>query len=1253
MISVFEDLVQENKLKVDIDKYIDTYYKKYSKDKKNYQKSEDYYDYIYSEYSIILKIEPSISLLEEIESLTIEEPTKYSFDTQTSINTLFMKCCLLESLKRVIEDKSNTDKDLLKKCKSYKTNHKFKYYPDINEYNDYNHFIRAMSLRKEFGIHHIPKNKRDSCKKELFELSPHQLFLKNLLSNNTPYNGILIFHGVGVGKTCSGVSIAENFKDSDNRVIILAPEKIQSGWRKTIYDPLKEDNQCTSNEYNYEEDKYEKNKEKMAKKRIKEFYEMHGYLSFANSVKNYLQDNLRNISEKNILERKIREIELIKEKYSNKVLIIDEVHNIRSDDAISKDRDTILFIEKVIKHSDNLRLVLLTANPMFNQPEEIIWILNMLLMNDKRRIIKEEITFDENNDLTEESIKLISENSKGYISYLRGENPVTFPYRLYPIEKERILKNNKLDIFGNKIEEKDRLSFLELYSSKLTREQGRRYELETKDLEEVVSIDQVTYYGKLLQISNCIYPNKSDDIEDCYGTNGLSNCFTIKTKKPVKYSYKKDITNFLDLKELGNYSCKIKSIIESINNSDGIVFIYSNYLDGGIMPLVLALEQNGYIKYDKEEVLVSDKKRPIQSYRGGPLNSTAKGEWGCALDQNSESVDYPATYSVIAGDSLKLTTDFEKELSVVSSPDNSEGKLIKIVIGSSVAAEGLDFKNIRSIHLMEPWHNLNKIEQVIGRGIRNCSHASLKEECKNITIYLHTCELDKKETIETYMYRKCESKAKQIGQVETILKDMAIDKYLFRNANLIKEEDIEEIKINPSLRSKKGKDNSFRDRPFDKPFSRTCSFLDTKPLKNKLSCDYLGKDEFEITVDKIDKMSTHTFSLKYSQPIIDTYKKYISGIFSDYYLLSFEEIVNKMKERIVNFLSDIFNHSLEQMINDKYTIELLNSKGYIKFTDNYYLFQPINNEDIFISLYYRLNQGTIDKNDYRLELDRYALINIPERQEFSWEDIDSKYEEIKNTKLKEISKEGTNSIEEILNFKNKSGEIIFNERIKYAYIIDRLRFKEKCLLLYSVLEYKLENTKIRKDQQKFMDILIEIFGSSFIYHNDDSTQYEWFKKYDENNLKKLFGGFVFFHERNEYILFRYDSKELVLCNNIQIESILYDYSLIDKNKILNQKMYGFLVHNKGIHFANQNNIVLKLKKEKDTYGKIIRTSGSSELTPANLMNFIKKEFKTDWKSIKDKEESLNDKLKLSVLIECLLRNDGKFIGGDLLWLYLN
>ena len=234
------------------------------------------------------------------------------------------------------------------------------------------------------------------------------------------------------------------------------------------------------------------------------------------------------------------------------------------------------------------------------------------------------------------------------------------------------------------------------------------------------------------------------------------------------------------------------------------------------------------------------------------------------VETNEEPI---ATYIMITGDQV-LSPNNVNELKACTNDNNINGEKVKVVIISKAGSEGLDFKNIRGIHLMEPWHNINKLEQVIGRGIRNCSHSQLKDECRNITIYLHTCELDKKETIETYMYRKCESKAKQIGQVETILKDMAIDKYLFRNANLIKEEDIEEIKINPSLRSKKGKDNSFRDRPFDKPFSRTCSFLDTKPLKNKLSCDYLGKDKFEITVDKIDKMYASTFSIKYSKPII-------------------------------------------------------------------------------------------------------------------------------------------------------------------------------------------------------------------------------------------------------------------------------------------------------------------------------------------------------------------------------------------------
>jgi len=1234
MIIIFEEIFSENNIKINIEEYIKFYLDIFFSHKKKYDKIEKYHEYIFEEYTKIKKIEPELSRVEEYK-LIIENYNFEEYNFNYKIQSLFIKYCLLEALKRLMEQEKK-EKYIIEKCKIYKKT-KFKYYPEISDFNNYEYFIKEISLRKEFGLHYIPDN-NNTCTKDIFKLSPHQLFLKNVFSNNTPYNGILIFHGVGVGKTCSGVSIAENFKNLDNKIIILAPEKIQVGWKNNIYDPKKEGNQCTGNEYNYDEDMYGKSKDKIREKRVKEFYEMKGYLSFSNSVKNYLSEKTKHISKKDIIQRKQKEIELIKEKYSNKILIIDEVHNIRSEET-GGERDTILYIEKVIKYSDNLKLILLTANPMFNQPEEIIWILNMLLMNDKRKTIKDKISFDKNNELTAESITLINENSKGYISYLRGENPTTFPYRLYPLNKEKILVNNKLDIFGNKLNKDNNLSFLNLYSSKLCGVQKKMYELETSKLENLENIDEVTYYGKLLQISNFIYPNDSDNIEDLYGSSGIKNTFNIKNKKPVKYSYKKNLSkdkiNFLDLDHLDKYSCKIKSIIESINESDGIIFIYSNYLDGGIMPLVLALEQNGYIKYDKEEVLVSDKKRKLQSYKGGDY------------DPKNEK-DYPGTYSVIAGDSLKLTNDFEKELSIATSKDNNEGQLIKIIIGSTVAAEGLDFKNIRCIHLMEPWHNINKLEQVIGRGIRNCSHSGLEKEFRNVTIYLHTCELDKKETIETYLYRKCEKKAKQIGQVEVLLKNMAIDKYLFQKANLIKEKDIEKIKINPSLRSKK--DNSFYDKPFDKPFSRTCSFLDTTKLKNNISCDYLIDSNFIVNHEKIKSMNTQTFTVKYSQPIIDTYKIYISDIFLEFYFLEYSDLKSKIEEKINNFLIDIFNHALNQMINDKYTFEIKNTKGYIKFIDNYYLFQPINNEDIFLSLYYRLNRGIIDKNDYKLEIDNYDLPDIKEIEEYDWSNIYDKYEELINEdKIKQISKKDYSQIEIIFNLKDKKQDL-FENKLKYEYIFDRLLFSEKRLLLQSIFEYIKEgNIEIKEKYNDLVYFLKEYLSPLFIYYNEEKSRYEWFNKYNKKD-SDLFGYFIYWHERSEYYFFRYNSRKSILCNNIERENILNDFAEIDKNKIMNNKTYGFLTFSKDINYFNQNYIVLKVTKNNNK-GKIIRSSALAELNTKNLINnFIKIEFPDIWPKIKNNIYDYN-KLKISIMIEILLRKKQQFINGDLLWLY--
>ena len=77
----------------------------------------------------------------------------------------------------------------------------------------------------------------------------------------------------------------------------------------------------------------------------------------------------------------------------------------------------------------------------------------------------------------------------------------------------------------------------------------------------------------------------------------------------------------------------------------------------------------------------------------------------------------------------------------------------------------MDFKNIRQIHVMDPWWHLSKLEQIIGRGIRYCSHINLPEDKSNVTVFLHTATNGDCETIDHYSYNTLERK-KQLKLVK-------------------------------------------------------------------------------------------------------------------------------------------------------------------------------------------------------------------------------------------------------------------------------------------------------------------------------------------------------------------------------------------------------------------------------------------------------------------------------------------------------
>ena len=91
-------------------------------------------------------------------------------------------------------------------------------------------FSKNIALKKEFNDVKIEKKTREQidnleeestklCDSTIdFELEPHQMFVRNFLSFQTPYNGLLLFHGLGTGKTCSSIQVCEDMRTYYNQI---------------------------------------------------------------------------------------------------------------------------------------------------------------------------------------------------------------------------------------------------------------------------------------------------------------------------------------------------------------------------------------------------------------------------------------------------------------------------------------------------------------------------------------------------------------------------------------------------------------------------------------------------------------------------------------------------------------------------------------------------------------------------------------------------------------------------------------------------------------------------------------------------------------------------------------------------------------------------------------------------------------------------------------------------------------------------
>jgi hypothetical protein len=113
-------------------------------------------------------------------------------------------------------------------------------YPTIDDPE----FLQKLLAKREFAesLQTTWKPENDPCgDTNAFEVTPVQRFAANLMSPRTPYMSALLFHGVGVGKTCAAVQIAEAWLGTypRDKIFLVAPPTIQEGFYRTIFDITK------------------------------------------------------------------------------------------------------------------------------------------------------------------------------------------------------------------------------------------------------------------------------------------------------------------------------------------------------------------------------------------------------------------------------------------------------------------------------------------------------------------------------------------------------------------------------------------------------------------------------------------------------------------------------------------------------------------------------------------------------------------------------------------------------------------------------------------------------------------------------------------------------------------------------------------------------------------------------------------------------------------------------------------------------
>lgn len=620
----------------------------------------------------------------------------------------------------------------------------------------------------------------------------HQFVPKEFFTRNTKLRGLLFVHTMGTGKTRLAVAIANYFREHDKRrqINVLLPKSLEGNFRKNIKEFTKHDDNYIDKNYKFIS------------------------LNASNMFKQ--MSNVNKTTEELSYEKRLGEFmaDVIKKNsLDNSLLIVDEAHNLFN--SITNGSKNGLQLYDLIIRAKNLKIIFLTGTPIINDPFELVPCFNMLrgLMNlsfvskvNQSKYIPTEtnqsiddiennnennnITDDSKNNTTIEDDKNNTANDSktktgaGFRKQTnKSQNKKTPGLTLLFSESRQEFIDYFIDVKNKKIKNKEKFAnriygltsyYGDLYFPANVSREGFPTKLET--IVEKVPMSETQFSSYLMARNAEIEEDKrlskfrGKDARFSSSAGG-GGTYRVKSRQICNYaipdyalgavrgqkSRKKFIHKITldDLQDTDKFSPKMGKILDNILTHKGqLGMVYSQFVSGeGLALFSRVLDANGWVNY---------------------LEST--GNNGFDIKNNSTH-----TYAILSGNILP--EERTRTINQFNDPSNKDGSKINILLLSGAVAEGIDLKRIRHVHIMEPFWNYARINQVETRAIRFRSHEDLPEDQQNVQVYIYLSDYPptypKKKIIELTtdidLYKKSVDNMKIINDFLHVIAETSID----------------------------------------------------------------------------------------------------------------------------------------------------------------------------------------------------------------------------------------------------------------------------------------------------------------------------------------------------------------------------------------------------------------------------------------------------------------------------------------------